>query len=172
MNNTDQQKKMKIKEFMREKDELISCSPNTTVKTLVLFFSKKHISAILVKEFNQIIGIVTKTDMLIPILKSDAYRAKDIMSTRLSVIDQEAELDEASNKMSEEKIHHLLVQDQKKIVGLISSMDVIRNALYLSSETKLFAQIATGEKKLGPQWEAIPQDEDYDLYSENPKSKL
>lgn len=164
---------MKIKEFMRTRNEIITCSAFTTVKTLVLFFTKKNISAVLVKDGNDFVGIITKTDMLIPILKAEARRALDIMSKQLSTINQDEEIDAASNKMSELKIHHLIVIDSKnKIVGLISSLDVIRNALYLSSETKLFAQIATGEKKLSPQWEAIPQDEDYDLYGEKPTSKL
>jgi CBS domain-containing protein len=52
--------------------------------------------------------------------------AKDIMSSPLITIDQNAALEEASRVMAARRIKRLPVVDGDKLVGLLSSTDIVR----------------------------------------------
>ena len=58
-----------------------------------------------------------------------AYYARDIMSDKVWAIDQDANSDEALKKMIHYKIHHLAVEDQGALVGVITDRDIFKNKL-------------------------------------------
>jgi acetoin utilization protein AcuB len=51
-------------------------------------------------------------------------RLQDIMSTNIQTIEQTATLSEARDLMRRNRIHHLLVRDGRKIVGIVSDRDL------------------------------------------------
>ena len=55
-------------------------------------------------------------------------RVDDVMSTNILSIDSSAELSDAGRLMVENDVHRLLVIDEGKLVGIISSLDVLRGA--------------------------------------------
>ena len=47
------------------------------------------------------------------------------MSTLVQTIKAEAEASEAARKMRKHRIHHIVVTDQTKVVGIVSSFDLL-----------------------------------------------
>lgn len=56
-------------------------------------------------------------------------RVDEVMSREVLSIDSSAELRDAGNMMVENSVHRLLVIDEDKLVGIISSLDVLRGML-------------------------------------------
>ncbi len=49
---------------------------------------------------------------------------KDLMTTRVAVIDRQASAEEAFNRMRTQAIHHLVVTDAGVVVGVLSDTDL------------------------------------------------
>ena len=52
--------------------------------------------------------------------------ARDIMTAEIHAVAADAKLQDIARQMVEHSIHRVLVQDSKKYIGLISTMDVLR----------------------------------------------
>ena len=70
------------------------------------------------------VGIVTSTDLLADI--SDETRVSQVMSKEMKTIPQYSAVDLAARMLRNHRIHHLLVTDHKKIVGIVSSFDLLQ----------------------------------------------
>ncbi|HMO38195.1 MAG TPA: CBS domain-containing protein [Saprospiraceae bacterium] len=70
------------------------------------------------------LGIVTSKDLIQKKL-SDETPVSRIMSTNIHTIPLYADVHIAARMMRNKKIHHLLVTDEKKLVGIISSFDLL-----------------------------------------------
>lgn len=133
---------MEIGKFMITADHFVVCEPDETVSTAITKMVKAKIGSILIKELDTVIGIVTNIDIL-EIIDSKAttgleVKLKDIMSDKLITVSPSDQLNTALLTMEEKKVHHLLVEEDKKIVGFISSFDLIREK---ALDTKAFPWI-------------------------------
>ncbi len=52
-----------------------------------------------------------------------------IMQTKFKTIDQKATAKDAAKRMALQKVGSLLVEKQKKIVGIVTERDIVRNAV-------------------------------------------
>ena len=59
--------------------------------------------------------------------KQKKYYARDLMSKVIHSISQNESLERATSKMRDLAIHHLLVLENKELVGLISDRDILKN---------------------------------------------
>jgi len=69
-------------------------------------------------------GIVTATDLVTDY--DDVLPVSRIMSSPVRTIEPNAKIAEAAHWMREHGHHHLVVVDQGKVVGIISSLDLLR----------------------------------------------
>ena len=58
--------------------------------------------------------------------EDSAGRVEDVMSTELLSINADADLKEAGAKMLEHHVHRILVVEDGKCVGIVSTLDLIR----------------------------------------------
>jgi CBS domain-containing protein len=76
------------------------------------------------------IGIITETNVLQrivePRMDPATVWAKDIMTSPLTTIDENAAIEEAAKIMAEKKINRIPVMKGDKLVGLISSTDIVK----------------------------------------------
>jgi CBS domain-containing protein len=148
---------LKAKDIM--KTDVITVSPETTVKELGKMFIEKGISGVpVVDSANKLYGIVTENDLirqnkrlhiptvlrifdiLIPLkgFKSieneirmmAASKVSEICSRNVITVDPETSLQDIATIMSEKKIHLLPVISNDELVGIIGKIDVIRASLY------------------------------------------
>lgn len=69
-------------------------------------------------------GIITSTDMLQDI--SDSTPLSQIMTTKVYTIPAYSDVHTAARVMRNHNINHLIVSDEKKIVGVLSAHDLLK----------------------------------------------
>ena len=101
-----------------------------SVYDAALKMNKFSIGSVIVTNNGRPVGIITERNVLdrivVPRLDAGSVRAKDIMSSPLVTIDIHTDVDEAAHIMAKKKIKKLPVIDGEKVVGLVSTSDIIR----------------------------------------------
>ena len=111
--------------------------PNAPVADAILTLADSHISAVpVVDAAGRIVGVVSSSD----ILTSEAEAAdgterdslfedtsvSEIMTPRPLTVSPDAEVREAAQQMLYADIHRLFVVDSDRVVGVISTSDIMR----------------------------------------------
>jgi len=107
---------------------LISVNPATTALQIAKMMEQGGIGAVLVKENDNLVGIVTDRDFATKIAannRSFDTPAQEIMSSPLITINHDEPISAAAEMMSSKKIRKLAVSDNGNIVGLITSTDLV-----------------------------------------------
>lgn len=112
---------------------------DTSVQEIVATMTKFDISSVIVVQEERPVGIVTHKDIVSkvvqPRIPPDALKAIEVMSTPVVTINEDASIEEAARLMSRKRIKKLPVVSGDKLVGIITSMDLVR------AEPKLTALI-------------------------------
>jgi len=107
---------------------LISVNPTTTAFQIAKMMEQGGIGAILVKENETLVGIVTDRDFATKIAANNLpfdTAVEKIMSSPLITINHNEPISVAAEMMSSKKIRKLAVSENDKIVGLITSTDLV-----------------------------------------------
>jgi CBS domain-containing protein len=116
-----------VEDFMRKK--LATTTAETTVQQAAQHMNEADSSALLVTHEGQLRGLVTDKDIRSRCLAkglAPQTPISEIMTGNVHHIGPQTRLDEALLLMSQENIHHLPVLEAGKLVGLISSTDILR----------------------------------------------
>jgi len=145
---------LKVKDIMTK--DVLTATLETTVVEIAGIFSNRHIRALpVLDESGDLIGIVTETDLIeqdrnlhIPTvisifdwviyLESDKQFEKelkkmtgrvvgDIYSTDVITVSPDTSIADVADLLSSKKIYSLPVVEGKKLVGIISRIDLIRS---------------------------------------------
>jgi CBS domain-containing protein len=104
--------------------------PDDTVHAAVQKMNKFDIGSVIVVSSGRPIGIITETNILRrivePRMDPATVWAKDIMTSPLTTIDENDAIEEAAKVMAEKKINRIPVMKGDKLVGLISSTDIVK----------------------------------------------
>jgi len=129
-------KEILIKNYMT--DEVVTIEKETTLLEAHRLMGTKRIRSLPVMENDQIVGLVTRTDLM----SSDPSRlsskknqevslkiltqpVEKVMTSQVLTISPDAELTEAAKTMLDRKIHSLpVVDEEKKMVGIITESDL------------------------------------------------
>lgn len=127
---------MKVREALKHKANAILSfiGPDEPVTDAVRFMCASHIGSLLVQnERGETQGIVTERDIMRLIDKdADALKdakVKDIMTRDLICALMDDDLDYVMRVMDHNKVRHLPVVSNKRIVGMISIGDVVHNLM-------------------------------------------
>src|SRR4030042_3859186 len=105
--------------------------PNSTINEVVRKMNKFEIGSIIVADSEKPVGIITERDILRRVLEvtvaSEAMKAKEIMSSPIITIDSQATTEEAATLMNSKRIKKIPVLDEGKLVGIVTSTDIVRN---------------------------------------------
>ncbi|MBU5688462.1 MAG: CBS domain-containing protein [Candidatus Aenigmarchaeota archaeon] len=116
-----------VKDVMNPK--VVVAKPQATIKEAAEIMSQLRIGCLLVMEDEKVIGIVTESDIIGKIVakKRDPERVTvdEIMTKNIISTTPDETLDEAAEKMVENKIKRLPVLDGGKLVGIITATDLI-----------------------------------------------
>ena len=107
---------------------IISVTTETTVFQVAKMMEQGGIGAVLVKKNDHLSGIITDRDYATKIvahnLSSDTP-VEQIMSSPLITINFDESISAAAGRMTNKKIRKLAVTDNGKIIGLITSTDLV-----------------------------------------------
>ncbi len=115
-----------VKDIMTK--SLISVIPTTTAFQMAKMMEQGGIGAIIVKENEALVGIVTDRDFATKIAANSLpfdTEVEKIMSSPLITINYDESISAAAERMSSKKIRKLAVTDNGNIVGLITSTDLV-----------------------------------------------
>jgi len=115
-----------VKDIMAK--TLISVNPATTALQIAKMMEQGGIGAILVKENENLVGIVTDRDFATKIAANNLpfdTPVQKIMSSPLITINHDKPISAAAEMMTSKKIRKLAVSDNGTIVGLITSTDLV-----------------------------------------------
>jgi CBS domain-containing protein len=117
---------IKIKDIMTK--SLISVDPGTTVFQVANMMEKGGIGAVLVKKNGAPAGIITDRDYAIKITvnkQPDNTPVEKVASYPLETINAEESILEAADQMSSKKIRKLAVVNDGKVIGIVTSTDLV-----------------------------------------------
>ena len=104
--------------------------PDDSVHAAVLKMNKFDIGSVIVISSGRPVGIITETNIMRRVVESRmdpaTVWAKDIMTSPLISIEENATVAEAAQIMADRKINRLPVINGSKLVGLISSTDIVK----------------------------------------------
>jgi len=107
---------------------LISVNPATTSLQIAKMMEQGGIGAVLVKENENLVGIVTDRDFATKIAANNLpfdTPVEKIMSSPLISINHNEPISAAAEMMTSKKIRKLAVSDNGNIIGLITSTDLV-----------------------------------------------
>ena len=107
---------------------LITVNFTTTAIQVAKMMEQGGIGAILVKDSNNPVGIVTDRDFATRIAANDLplnTAVENIMSSPLITINHNEPISAAAERMTSKKIRKLAVTENGKVVGIITSTDLV-----------------------------------------------
>ena len=117
----------KVKENMST--GVVSASPHTSIREAAQLMKKKHVSSLLIKDGNKLVGIITDRDLRTRVLAeglSDQEQVEQVMTRSPMCVDVSSRLHDAQLKMMSEGVHHLPVMQDDDPVGIITPSDIMR----------------------------------------------
>jgi len=115
-----------VKDIMNK--ALISVNLTTTAFQIARMMKLEVIGAILVKENGTHVGIITDRDFAIKITANNLpldTPVKEIMSSPIITINHNEPISSAAEMMNHQKVRKLAVSDNGKIIGIITSTDLV-----------------------------------------------
>ena len=101
-----------------------------SVLDAVVKMNKFDVGSIIVTNNSRPVGIITSKNILSRVVESrlDAsmVRAKDIMSSPLITLEPDIAIEDAAKLMAKKKIKQLVIMDKDKIIGILSTSDIVR----------------------------------------------
>lgn len=98
---------------------------NVTIENLKSRLTRKGVNALpVLEEDGTITGIVSSSDLAA--CTNDTLLVQDIMSTRVHIVLKNNQVKDAANIMVKNGVHHLVVMEEGNVVGMVSSMDIVK----------------------------------------------
>jgi len=108
-----------------------------SVQDAAILMEKSHVGSLIVEEYGDDIGIITERELSQKVLAKggdpEEMTVSDIMSS-IHSMDRYMPIEEANIFMHKNKIRHLAVTDDEKIVGVLSVKDLVA---YYSSDFRM-----------------------------------
>jgi CBS domain-containing protein len=115
-----------VRHVIRKKLETIG--PSSTAQEAAKRMRSKKISSLVVIERGDApVGIVTERDLVRHVcskdISSESVLIQEIMSSPIVTIDVNASIEQAADKMIQNKVRHLLIVEDGRIYGIITPSD-------------------------------------------------
>ncbi|AFS80481.1 signal-transduction protein [Candidatus Nitrosopumilus koreensis AR1] len=127
MNQENFNNSIKVQDIMTR--TLITVNPDTTAIQVAKMMEQGRIGAVIVKDGDDLVGIVTDRDYATKVaannLSLDTAVGK-IMSSPLITINHDEPITAAAEMMASKKIRKLAVSNNGKITGIITSTDLVK----------------------------------------------
>lgn len=129
-----------IRDLLRVKgDDVWSVTPKTCVLDTLRVMADKGVGALLIMEGSRIAGIFSERDFARAIAKTGQcildHPVGEYMTTQVVTIEPDQSVEECMQMMTREHIRHLPVMEDRRLIGLISIGDVVREIISSKEST-------------------------------------
>ncbi len=115
-------------DIMRKNKEILD--GNTSALQASIIMSEKHNGYVIVGKDNVPEGIVTEWDFINKVVSKkidpEKIKLKDIMTSPLTYVKPDTPMDKVADLMANNGIRRLLVVNNDKLVGIITSRDILK----------------------------------------------
>jgi CBS domain-containing protein len=119
----------------KKSGNILSVSPDTLVFNAIEKMAERSAGTALVMEGEKLVGIISERDFIRKLYLKEkcgqGVTVSEIMSTELTTVTADDELESCMGLMTSKRIRHLPVLEEGKVVGVISIGDII---IYLGVE--------------------------------------
>ncbi|MBX3395982.1 MAG: CBS domain-containing protein [Phycisphaerae bacterium] len=125
-------------------------SKDQTAHDAARLMHERHIGSVVVMNGDVILGIFTERDLMNRVVAEErdpkTTRVADVMTARIAICSRDTTLESCRSAMTRHKIRHLPVVEDGKLLGIISSGDILARELKDQEETIRYLH----EYMLGP----------------------
>ncbi|MBS3820997.1 MAG: CBS domain-containing protein [Planctomycetes bacterium] len=120
----------RLDRYVRDGEQLVSVAPDDFVATAARRMNENGISSLVVlDEADRMVGILSEKDIVSKVVVTDRdpeeARVSEMMTSDVVTCERVAPIQRAAEIMAERGIRHLPISDRGKIVGMVSSRDII-----------------------------------------------
>ena len=125
---SEESKKTKVHEYMHA--DIVTVPVEATLQEASRVFAEKGVGALLVKDGQDYIGIISETRLsregIAKGLNVETATVRSIMRADLVTVEFDQTVNEAREIMKANGVRHLVVKEKGKIIGIITLSDLIR----------------------------------------------
>ena len=112
---------------------VVSVAPSSTVLEALKVMAEKEIGAVIVIDGEHLVGIFSERDYARKVVlqgkSSKDTPVREIMTDKVVCVRPEQTIDDCMGLMTDKRIRHLPVLEHKKVIGVISIGDVVKEML-------------------------------------------
>ena len=125
---------MSIREILDHKGtEVFSIRGSAPVKVAAGEMRARNVASLVVKQNDRIVGVLSEHDLVSAIARSGdsalSMPVESVLSRILVTITSDDSIKHAMRLMTHHRVRHLLVIDNGKLTGIVSSGDVVKSRL-------------------------------------------
>ena len=117
----------------KAKNEIISIEPNRPVIDALIIMAEYKIGALLVMQDDKLVGIISERDYARDIIlqgkSSKVSLIEDIMTKDVITLEASDTYNKGLEIMTEKRIRHLPVLENKKVIGMVSLGDLAKETI-------------------------------------------
>ena len=130
----------KVSNILKRKgSNVITISPNITVLDALKQMAEKNIGSVIVMQADQYLGFVTERDYSRKIAlkgkNSATTMVSEIMTSDLPSVDPSDSIEHCMALMTTRNIRYMPVFENKKLAGIVSMSDVVKETILAQKET-------------------------------------
>lgn len=139
---------MKVKEIMTK--NIAYLNPMSTVVEAAQLMQKHNVGAIPVCDQSGVIGLVTDRDIVVRNIahgkSPNETPVKDVMTSQVTTISPETDVDDATKIMSQNQVRRLPVVENNMLVGILSLGDMAADTRFDTEASKALSEISIPAK--------------------------
>lgn len=128
-----------IKPIIEKQRDIYSIEKSSTVSEAAIKMTNHNVGALVVTDGEHVVGIITERDCLKKVLGAKLDPVKtlvcDVMTCPVAVCKPDTSMEECIAVITEKRIRHLPVVEDGKLVGIITSGDILAQKLEKHEET-------------------------------------
>jgi CBS domain-containing protein len=123
-----------VSQILKTKGNKIwSIAPQETAYKALQLMSEKNLGAVLVVDEGKVVGIFTERDYARKVIlkgkSSKTTPVSELMTKDVLYVDPETSVEDCMSLMTEKFVRHLPVMEKKKLVGVVTQGDVVKQLI-------------------------------------------
>ena len=109
-------------------DTVITMPPEATLRAVAESLTNDQIGVVVIGSTVGVAGVISERDVVRAVAESRdpaATPARDVASTKIVWCDQSATVREAAELMMEQYVRHVLLEENGRLVGIVSARDLL-----------------------------------------------